>query len=326
MKVVSSSLLLAVLSVTAIDVQAAWSALRMACDGDDVGAEVSINGVFKGECPLDLQVSAGTVQLTVLKTLDTSHVRTFEQDIRMGDGVVTKVAVIEQGQLTAKGKGIEAERQRQAQEPGHDGTLRALVPEGEFLYGNDKQRLSLSAFYMDKFEVSTAQYAKFMAATGAKEPKYWPTSGLVSHDQKPVVGVSWSEADAYCRHYHKRLPTEQEWEKAMRGTDGRNYPWGNEEPTGRHVNSNKVTNDSNDHGGLIRAWFLEGGKSPYGILDRAGNVWEWTSSDYDRGQKVLRGGSWFYQAFYWGSTDRLAGTPDSRDRDFGFRCAQDVRN
>ena len=76
----------------------------------------------------------------------------------------------------------------------------ALVPEGEFLYGNDKQRLSLSAFYMDKFEVSTAQYAKFMAATGAKEPKYWPTSGLVSHDQKPVVGVSWFEADAYCRH------------------------------------------------------------------------------------------------------------------------------
>jgi serine/threonine-protein kinase len=314
-----------VLSVTAIDVQAAWSALRMACDGDDVGAEVSINGVFKGECPLDPQVSAGTVHLKVLKTLDTSHVRTFEQDIRMGDGVVTKVAVIEQGQLTAKGKGFEAERQRQEQEPGHDGTLRALVPEGEFLYGNDKQRLSLSAFYMDKFEVSTAQYAKFMAATGAKEPKYWPTSGLVSHDQKPVVGVSWSEADAYCRHYHKRLPTEQEWEKAMRGTDGRNYPWGNEEPTGRHVNSNKITNDSNDHGGLIRAWFLEGGKSPYGILDRAGNVWEWTSSDYDRGQKVLRGGSWFYQAFYWGSTDRLGGAPDSRDSDFGFRCAQDVR-
>ena len=325
MKVVSSSLLLAVLSVTAIDVQAAGSALRMASDGDDVGAEVSINGAFKGEYPLDLQVSAGTVQLTVLKTLDTSHVRTFEQDIRLGDGVVTKVAVIEQGQLTAKGKGIEAERQRQAQEPGHDGTLRALVPEGEFLYGNDKQRLSLSAFYMDKFEVSTAQYAKFMAATGAKEPKYWPTSGLVSHDQKPVVGVSWSEADAYCRYYHKRLPTEQEWEKAMRGTDGRIYPWGNEEPTGRHVNSNKITNDSNDHGSLIRAWFLDGGKSPYGVLDRAGNVWEWTSSDYDRGQKVLRGGSWFYQAFYWGSTDRLAGTPDSRDSDFGFRCAQDVR-
>ena len=326
MKVVLSSLLLAVLGVTTIDVQTAGSAMRIACDGNDVGSEVSIHGVFKGKCPLDLQVSAGTVQLTMLKTLDTSHVRTFEQDIRMGDGVVTKVAVIEQGQLTAKGKGIEAERQRQAQEPGHDGTLRALVPAGEFLYGNDKQRLSLSAFYMDKFEVSTAQYAKFMAATGAKEPKYWPTSGLVSHDQKPVVGVSWSEAAAYCRHYHKRLPTEQEWEKAMRGTDGRNYPWGNEEPTGRHVNSNKNSNDFNDYGPLIRAWFLGGGKSPYGILDRAGNVWEWTSSDYDRGQKVLRGGSWFYQAFYWGSTDRLAGTPDSRDSDFGFRCAQDVRN
>lgn len=326
MKVVSSSLLLAVLSVTAIDVQATGSVLRIACDGDDVGAEVSINGVFKGKCPIDLQVSAGTVQLKALKTLDASRVRTFEQDIRMGDGVVKIVEVIGQVQLTAKGKGIEAGRQRQAQEPSHDGTLRALVPEGEFLYGNDKQRLSLSAFYMDKFEVSTAQYAKFMAATGAKEPAYWPASGLVSRDQKPVVGVSWSEAAAYCHHYGKRLPTEQEWEKAVRGKDGQKYPWGNEEPTGRHVNYNESNKDVNDYGGLINEWFLEGGKSPYGIYDRAGNVWEWTSSDYDSGQKVLRGGSWFYQAFYWGSTDRLGETPDSRDSDFGFRCAQDVRN
>ena len=319
MKVVSSSLFLAVLSLTAIDVHAAGSALRVACDGDDVGT-VSINGAFKGECPLDLQVSAGKVQLTVLKTVDTSHVWTFEQDIRMGDGVINKVAVIQKVQLTAKGKD-----KRDAQEPGHDTSLKVLVPEGEFLYGNDKQRLSLPAFYMDKFEVSTAQYAKFMAATGAKEPKYWPTSGLVSQDQKPVVGVSWSEAAAYCRHYDKRLPTEQEWEKAVRGTDGRKYPWGNEEPTGRHVNSDRKNTDFNDYGSLIRAWFLEGGKSPYGVLDRAGNVWEWTSSDYDRNQKVLRGGSWFYQAFYWGSTDRLGGNPGSRDSDFGFRCAQDVR-
>jgi len=317
MKVVSSSLFLAVLSLTAIDVHAAGSALRVACDGDDVGT-VSINGAFKGECPLDLQVSAGKVQLTVLKTVDTSHVWTFEQDIRMGDGVINKVAVIQQVQLTAKGKD-----KREAQESGHDGKV--LVPQGEFLYGNDKQRLSLPAFYMDKFEVNIAQYAKFMAATGAKEPKYWPTSGLVSQDQKPVVGVSWSEAAAYCRHYDKRLPTEQEWEKAVRGTDGRKYPWGNEEPTGRHVNSDRKNTDFNDYGSLIRAWFLEGGKSPYGVLDRAGNVWEWTSSDYDRNQKVLRGGSWFYQAFYWGSTDRLGGNPGSRDSDFGFRCAQDVR-
>ncbi|MBI5410778.1 MAG: SUMF1/EgtB/PvdO family nonheme iron enzyme, partial [Nitrospirae bacterium] len=159
---------------------------------------------------------------------------------------------------------------------GKDGAPMLLVPEGEFLYGGNNQRLSLSAFYMDKYEVSTAQYAKYMAAAGAKAPYYWPTSVLVSNGQKPVVGVDWHEADAYCRYYGKRLPTEQEWEKAARGTDGRKYPWGNEEPTSRHANFGK--SGFNDYGVLVNVGSLEEGKSPYGIYDLAGNAWEWTSS------------------------------------------------
>ena len=214
---------------------------------------------------------------------------------------------------------------------GQDGAPMLLVPEGEFLYGDDKQRLSLSAFYMDKFEVSTALYAKHLGATGAQAPSEWPTSVLVSQGQKPVVGVSWHEAEAYCRAYEKRLPTEQEWEKAARGTDGRLYPWGNEEPTSRHANFGKFNKNSkdsgfNNYGVLITVGSLEAGKSPYGIYDLAGNVWEWTSSDYDDTHKVFRGGSWFINAVNLRAARRLSLTPLLRTDDLGFRCAQDRPN
>ena len=206
---------------------------------------------------------------------------------------------------------------------GKDGAPMVLVPEGEFRYGDNEQRRSLSAFYMDKYEVSTTQYAKFMVAAGAKEPAYWPTSVLVSHGQKPVIGVSWNEADAYCRHYGKRLPTEQEWEKAARGTDGRKYPWGNAEPTNRHANFNRGY-AFNNYDVLVNVGSLEEGKSPYGIYDMAGNVWEWTSSDYDNSDKVLRGGSWYTRAILLESTNRNRDTPSHQDDRLGFRCAQDV--
>ncbi len=204
---------------------------------------------------------------------------------------------------------------------GKDGAPMMLVPEGEFLYGEENQRLSLPSFYMDKFEVSTAQYAKYMAVTGAKEPAVWSPSVLVSNGQKPVVGVSWHEADAYCRHYGRRLPTEQEWEKSARGTDGRKYPWGNDEPTRRHANFNGGY-VFNNYGVLVNVGSLEEGKSPYGIYDLAGNVWEWTSSDYDSSSKVLRGGSWVVGAGFKVSSFRSLLTPTDRNFNVGFRCAK----
>ena len=204
---------------------------------------------------------------------------------------------------------------------GKDGAPMRLVPEGEFLYGEGNQRLSLSAFYMDKFEVTTALYAKHMGATGAQAPSQWPTSVLVSNGQKPVVGVTWHEAGAYCRAHGKRLPTEQEWEKAARGTDGRTYPWGNEEPTSRHANFNRMEG-FNDYGVLTTVGFLEAGQSPYGIYDLAGNVWEWTSSDYNGSSKVLRGGSWYYRPQLVRSAYRFNTTPVARGDSIGFRCAK----
>ena len=108
-----------------------------------------------------------------------------------------------------------------------------LVPAGHFLYGDDNERKSLPAFYMDKYEVTVSRYASFLRASTRKKPDYWDQASQVNAGNRPVIGVDWYDADAYCHQYGKRLPTEQEWEKGARGADGRTYPWGNAEPSGR---------------------------------------------------------------------------------------------
>jgi formylglycine-generating enzyme required for sulfatase activity/uncharacterized RDD family membrane protein YckC len=207
---------------------------------------------------------------------------------------------------------------------GKDGAPMVLVPAGEFLYGDNNRRLSLPAFYMDKYEVTTRLYAAFMQATGREKPKYWNEVRLTSHGDRPVVGVSWHDAEAYCRHYGKRLPTEQEWEKAARGTDGRKYPWGNEKPTSRHANFDRGR-DFQNYGVLVNVGSLEDGRSPDGIYDLAGNVFEWTASDYDHEQKMVRGGSWGAKAGHLVSANGLIADPAEKSNHLGFRCAHDTR-
>ena len=202
-----------------------------------------------------------------------------------------------------------------------------LVPAGEFLYGEDKRRVTLNAFYMDKYEVTTSRYAKFLQDTGTEAPRAWEQATPVSFGDRPVVSVQWADASTYCKWAGKRLPTEQEWEKAARGTDGRTYPWGEDAPTRLHANFEK--REWKGYATLVQVGKLEEGKSPYGIYDMAGNVWEWTSSDYDRrGAKVLRGGSWDSSPFNLRSTNRTMADPPLIFNDLGslgFRCAQDAR-
>ncbi len=206
---------------------------------------------------------------------------------------------------------------------GKDGAPMRLVPAGEFLYGPDNQHRSLPAFYMDKYEVTTKLYAQLMDATKRKQPEYWSEVHLISDADRPVIGVTWEDADAYCRQYGKRLPTEQEWEKAARGTDGRKYPWGNEEPTIRHANYGKCC-DWKGYAPLATVESYEAGKSPYGIYNMAGNVWEWTSSNYVLLTKVVRGSSWVLTAVDLRSAYRSDRNPSKKGDDTGFRCAQDA--
>jgi formylglycine-generating enzyme required for sulfatase activity len=244
--------------------------------------------------------------------------------------------------------------QAQQQITGKDGAPMVLVPAGEFTMGSNEgsddekpaHRVSLDAYYMDKYEVTVGQYAKFLEATSFDAPPKWTTMDEPSHQKRPVVNVDWADASNYCQWASKRLPTEAEWEKAARGTDGRIYPWGNDPPDRLRANYGKEK--WNNHAALVPVGQLEDGKSPYGIYDLAGNVWEWVSDWYDpdyyttspsqnpkgpeRGKyKVLRGGSWDLAPENLRSSRRDVNIPSSPDygslasyRNFnsGFRCAK----
>ena len=229
---------------------------------------------------------------------------------------------------------------------GQDGAEMILIPAGEFIMGspegegdNNEQpqhTVFLDAFYIDKYEVTNAQYKQFMDATGHKAPEYWDDEKYNQPNQ-PVVGVTWHDAVAYAKWAGKRLPTEAEWEKAARGVDGRKYPWGNEWNSSK-CNSN-VGGDEYKYTAPVGSF--PDGASPYGVMDMAGNVWEWCADWYDRNyysrspqqnpkgpdsgsRRVLRGGSWGYDTDYLRCASRSGSAPADRSRNGGFRCAQDV--
>jgi len=181
-----------------------------------------------------------------------------------------------------------------------------LIPAGPFIYGEDDQQqtLTLPAYWMDLFEVTYARYAEFRA---------FDFDRLQTHH--PMTNISWQQARGYCLAQGKRLPTEQEWEKAARGTDGRVYPWGN---TYELV----VLNAANRFNETTAVGQFKEGRSPYGLYDMAGNASEWTESG-NNGAKVFRGGSWGSppQDVRTASKNTLA--PAQRVADLGFRCAKD---
>ncbi len=242
--------------------------------------------------------------------------------------------------------GIAGPVQAQQQEiTGKDGAPMVLVPAGEFTMGSNEggddekpaHRVSLDAYYIDKYEVTVRQYAKFLDATSLEAPPDWNIMNQPPHQKRPVAKVDWADAGTYCRWAGKRLPTEAEWEKAARGTDGRIYPWGNDPPTRLQANFGK--DKWNDHVALVPVGLLEDGKSPYGIYDLAGNVSEWVSDWYDknyyknspdrnpkgpeRGEyKVARGGSWGIDPELLRSARRLVNQPSNRGGSYGFRCAK----
>jgi formylglycine-generating enzyme required for sulfatase activity len=227
---------------------------------------------------------------------------------------------------------------------GRDGAVARIVPAGPFIMGDDEdaplREVHVDRFYMDKYEVSLSLYSKFLKATGSPTAsEYWSATDAATQGDRPVIGVSWHDANSYCRWAGKRLPTEAEWEKAARGVDQRTYPWGNEEPAASLANFGK-RGGKPFADGLVAVSGLEAGKSPYGIFQLAGNVSEWVadwySESYARGDvrnptgpaqgkgKVLRGGGWYDSAAALRSTKRFFVSPEDVSDDRGFRCAQDL--
>jgi len=162
--------------------------------------------------------------------------------------------------------------------------------------------------------VTNTEYARFVAETGHEPPSHWkgktPSKKIADH---PVTHVSWDDATAYAEWAGGRLPTEEEWEKAARGTDGREYPWG--EWAEGHCNSKEVgTGDTTPVG-----QYSPRGDSPYGCQDCAGNVWEWTASEHEQGRRVVRGGSFGYPRGYARCAYRAGPLPHFDWVSYGFR-------
>jgi formylglycine-generating enzyme required for sulfatase activity len=202
-----------------------------------------------------------------------------------------------------------------------------------FMSEKPQHEVYVEAFYLDKYEVTQAQYKKFVEATGWQTPRHWERGTYPEGERDfPVVYVSWNDANAYCRWVGKRLPKEEEWEKAARGTDARIWPWGNKfDPTLCNV-------EAWEGSGPKKVGSYPEGVSPYGAYDMAGNVWEWTDSWYETypgstytaaefGKKfrVLRGGSWYHYDSLGPIGARCAsrdrGTSDHVSYVAGFRCA-----
>jgi len=227
----------------------------------------------------------------------------------------------------------------------HPDRLMAVVPAGAFTMGSamghaDEQpehQVYVDTFFMDKYHVTVEHYARFLDATDHEVPPQWSLMNRPQHYNRPVANVDWADAAAYCQWAGKRLPTEAEWEKAARGTDGRTYPWGNRYPTRYQANWGNET--WSNHWVLAAVGTLEEGKSPYGIYDMAGNAWEWVSDWYDTdyykasplqnptgpltgGYKVIRGGSWGSNADGLRSAARETHLPSFRGFGTGFRCAK----
>jgi iron(II)-dependent oxidoreductase len=230
-----------------------------------------------------------------------------------------------------------------------------FIPAGEFVMGSNGRPLPegdgdpdegpahlvyVPGFWMDKYEVTNAQYSKYVRGTHAVPPRHWKNGDYPPvKTNHPVAYVDWFDANDYCHWAGRRLPSEEEWEKAARGTDGRHFPWG-ELFDFKKANTPQYWLVKHEKGDTMPVGSFENGKSPYGLYDMAGNVYEWTASwykaypgnrieniHYGQKNKILRGGSW-YDCLSYGCGlsspvyNRSRFNPEIKNKGFGFRCVK----
>ena len=306
------------------------------------GAVVSPHRLRPDGCQTCHSETAATVTPKVVESCVSCH-----RDMPRGrrDAAVAEPDVSGDVVKTELAFPMYSERSRLGPEP----NPMVKIPAGPFIRGtNDRlpdegpeHRMNVDEFYIDIYEVTNLQYKKFIDETHRKSPQHFVNrrypKGKADH---PVTYVSWYDAQAYCQWAGKRLPTDIEWEKAARGTDGRTYPWGNAFNI-NYANTPQRWAALGKEGDTTPVGAFPEGRSVYGVYDMSGNVWEWTSSwylpypgnqrvseNYGEIYKTLKGGSWWDCSFYkcgisaplYNRSFFLRGT---RNKSFGFRCAKD---
>jgi formylglycine-generating enzyme required for sulfatase activity len=293
------------------------------------GATVEIAGTRHGQTPITLSAEEGSynVRLSLSK---------HRSETRRAEIAAERLTRLQVDLTPGPGPG-EIERR------GKDNAEMLYIPGGTFTMGDTHgegdsdekptHQVTVADFWLDRTEVTNAQFARFVKTGGYRPQGEWQKYAG-GKDQHPVVDVTWHDAVAYCRWADKRLPTEAEWEYAARGTDGRKYPWGNTWEDSRARFSGNRGNQTTAPVGSYPT-----GASPLGVLDMAGNVWEWTSSLYKpypysatdgredlnaSGSRVYRGGSWGNVPGALRAADRGWNDPANRSNNLGFRCAQGV--
>ncbi len=235
----------------------------------------------------------------------------------------------------------------------------ACIPAGRFLMGAQSKdesdshydpeafdqespvhAMGLEGYRIARYAITVGQYRHFIETKAYKQRRWWKAGGFgrfvapkdwnrqVAYPSRPVVGVSWWEAAAYCAWSGYRLPTEAQWERAARGTTGRKYPWGDEEPDAGRTNYDCLLGHPTPVG------FFPRDVTPEGVLDMGGNVWEWCGDRYagytadavtdaeDAFRRVIRGGSWADGAAFCRAANRIRYGPERREDDLGFRVVE----
>jgi len=229
-----------------------------------------------------------------------------------------------------------------------DGMVLVHIPSGSFIMGNNNEdayydetpehEVYLDEYYIDKFEVTNKQYALCVKAGECSLPEIKDFFNYSNYENQPVVYVDWNQAKTYCNWAERDLPTEAQWEKAARGTDKGIYPWGNEEPNENLANYYLTSPKS-----IFDVGSFPDGNSPYGVMDMAGNVWEWVNDWYGDNYysetenyiknpkgpisgegRVIRGGAFQNTPWIIRTTTRMHEYLDTTARDIGFRCVMNI--
>jgi len=305
------------LETTLAQLQEAHQALEQHAADADKALEQSLSTAQQQEKALRTAQQQVTQYDELLLTLEQNNLeraRSLAQTLAKGKGagataVWTRLRPVEKPVVPATPQGERRVNPK-------DGKEYVRIPAGEFLYGDAKEKKTLPEYWIARTPVTNAEYARFVTETRREPPEHWngktPPKEIADH---PVVNVTWEDAVAYAEWAGGRLPTEEEWEKAARGTDGCEYPWG-----GTFDKDKCNSEESGINGTTPVGKYSPDGDSPYGVADMAGNVWEWTASEFDKeGRRVVRGGAFSSVSKVVRCAFRYWHGPDGRGRNQGFR-------